>query len=247
MDSDAVNVRLSGRYEDAYAEMLEAVSAATRITPRELALFWPKIGTRYAGGTLLVGRAVNGWVDRWDLDAGEDPQALAHVARKTAEGTVNGCPLGWVLDRWKPSDGGYDTSHSQFWVTGKGVATAIDPDSEPDWPSHLAWSNLAKVSRWGRGNPPWRLRQSQLEAATALLALEVEELAPRRVVVLAGRHWFEPHARALRLDVTWRTGLVEGVADDGQGRRWVVAVHPMTRSPAAVASAAVAALEEAAR
>ncbi|MFN8127128.1 MAG: hypothetical protein U0R64_11550 [Candidatus Nanopelagicales bacterium] len=246
MDSGRVGGRLSGEYEETYAELLAIVGTAARITPRELSLFWPKVGRRFDGGTLLIGRAVNGWIDRWDLDTAEDPEVLARVARQTAEGGVNGCPMGWVLDRWKPGDGEYDTSRSQFWVTARAVAVAVDPGSDPDWPSHLAWSNLAKISKWASGNPPWRLRQSQLALAIRLLGLEVKELAPQRVLVLAGRDWFEPYARALGLEVSWREGLVEGVADDGQGRRWVVAVHPMTRSPAAVAGAVVAAFGDAA-
>jgi len=36
---------------------------------------------------------------------------------------------------------------------------------------------------------------------------------------------------------------VQGVANE-RDRRWVVAVHPMTRSPRAVAEAVIAALEE---
>jgi hypothetical protein len=155
---------------------------------------------------------------------------------------VNGCPMGWVLDRWKRGDSDYDTSRSQFWVTAREVALEGHAEREPDWPNHLAWSNLAKVSRWTKGNPSRRLRQAQLAAAAELLELEASELAPRRVLVLAGRDWFEPYARALRLEVEWRDGLVEGVAGDGD-RRWVIAVHPMTRSPRAVAAAAIAAFD----
>lgn len=100
-----MTARLSDRYEDTYAEMLTSVAGTPRITPRELSLFWPKLGRRYAGGMLIVGRAVNGWIDRWDLDDDADPLALAHVARETAEGTVSGCPMGWVLNCWKRGDG----------------------------------------------------------------------------------------------------------------------------------------------
>jgi hypothetical protein len=239
-------VHLSPAYERAYARLIDRVAADPRISPRETSLFWPKVGRKYDGDLLLVGRAVNGWIDRWDLDESGGSRQIAATARGTAEDGVNGCPMGWVLDRWKRGDEEYDTSRSQFWVTAREVTVAGYPERQTDWPSHLAWSNLAKVSRWTKGNPSWRLRQAQLPAATELLALEVEELAPRRVLVLAGREWFEPYARALGLVCEWRQGLVEGAAHDGD-RHWVIAVHPMTRSPRAVAVASVAAFGSSSR
>lgn len=232
--------RLSRAYEQIYARMLGGVAATPRIRPPETSLFWPKIGRRYDGELLLVGRAVNGWVDLWDVGAGTDPVELAAIARQTGEDGVDGCQMGWVLDRWKRGDGDYDTARSQFWVTAREVMIAGHPERESVWPSHLTWSNLAKVSRWTKGNPSWRLRQAQLGLGAELLAREVAELAPRRVLVFAGRDWFEPFADALALDVEWHDGLVEGVADHGD-QRWVIAVHPMTRSPRAVALACLGA------
>jgi hypothetical protein len=229
--------RLSPDYEREFLRLLEAIEESPRITPRALSLFWPKIGRLFEGETLLVGRAVNGWLDRWDLDDNADLRVLAETARRTAEAEVAGCPMGWVLDRWKRGGDEYDTSRSQFWVTARHISLGTDGSRTSDWPSHLAWTNLAKISRWGKGNPPWRLRQQQLSPATRLLEREVTELHPRRIVVLAGRAWFEPYATALGLNVQWRDGLVEGIAGDKAGRRWVVAVHPMTRSPRAVAEA----------
>jgi len=43
-----------------------------------------------------------------------------------------------------------------------------------------------------------------------LLEREVAELAPRRVLALTNRWWFEPFAEALGVDVQQREGLVEG-------------------------------------
>jgi hypothetical protein len=237
-----VTASLSSKYEATYRRLLRSVAATPRIHPPETSLFWPKVGRRYDGELLLIGRAVNGWIDRWNLDEPADTEALAVAARRTAEDVVNGCPMGWVLERWKAGDSDYDTSRSQFWVTAREMVTDEHSEWEGDWPSHLAWSNLAKVSHWTKGNPSGRLRRVQLDAAAEALALEVTELAPRHVLVLAGKEWFEPYARRLGLDVEWREGLVQGVAND-VARRWVVAVHPMTRSPSAVAQAALSAFE----
>ena len=234
--------QLSAGYGQAYERLLGRVAELGRIKPPEVSLFWPKVGRDYDGDFLVVGRAVNGWIDKWNTDQATDPRLLAAAARATAEATVNGCPMGWVLDRWKRGDGDYDTSRSQFWVTARSTLVGQHPDWEGDWPSHLTWSNLAKVSRWSKGNPSWRLRQAQLSESADLLRREVEELRPRRVVVFAGRGWFEPYAALLGLNVKWSSGLVEGVASEGD-RRWIIAVHPMTRSPDAVALAVSNALE----
>lgn len=228
--------RLSSAYEDRYIELLARVAASSRIHPRELALFWPKVGASYVGDLLVIGRAVNGWIDRWDLDEPSDPRALAAMARATAEGTVNGDQLGWILDRWKRRDGGYDTATSQYWQSVREVTLEGHPEREANWPTHIAWTNLGKLAPWAGGNPGSRLLAIQRELCPALLRREVDELAPRLVVVLTGRWWFEPFAETLGLAVDWRDGLVEGVAEES-GRRWVVAVHPMTRSPHAVARA----------
>lgn len=231
-----MSVELSVEYEAAYAELIARVATSPSIRPRELALFWPKVGRSYDGDLLVVGRAVNGWIDRWDLDAPSDAHALAATARATGEGTVNGDQLGWILDRWKQPDGGYDTATSQYWQTVREVTLDGHPEREAHWPSHIAWTNLGKLAPWAGGNPGSRLLAIQRELCPALLRREVNELAPRLVVVLTGRWWFEPFAEALGLAVDWREGLVEGVADES-GRRWVIAVHPMTRSPHAVARA----------
>jgi hypothetical protein len=233
--------QLSLAYEADYRNLLARVVAAPGIRPRELALFWPKVGSCYDGDILVVGRAVNGWIDRWDLDQNADLATLAATARETGESTVNGDQLGWVLDRWKRRDGAYDTSTSQFWETVRRVAISGHPDREEAWPSYVAWSNLGKLAPWSGGNPSSRLLGIQREHGPALLRREVDELAPCRIVALTGRSWFEPFATGLGLPVKWRDGLVQGVAED-VARRWVIAVHPMTRSPRAVADAVLGAL-----
>jgi len=223
--------------------MLGEVASTPRINPRQLALFWPKVGARFDRGLMVVGRAVNGWIDLWDLDKSNEVSALAQVARRSGEAAVKGDPLGWVLEQWRPATGGYNTAQSQFWQTTRRLVTSLEPGSEADWPSRIVWTNLGKLAPWRGGNPGSRLLAIQRRQGPALLQAEVGELAPSRVVVFAGRWWFEPFATALGLDVEWRSGLVEGVANE-TGRRWVLAVHPMTRSPAAVADAVLAAIAE---
>ena len=72
-------LRLSAVYERHYASMLKAVSITPR-RPAPMALFWPKVGSLYDGDLLIVGRAVNGWIDRWEVDDGRSSAELAAVA-----------------------------------------------------------------------------------------------------------------------------------------------------------------------
>jgi hypothetical protein len=233
--------RLSDSYQQQYAGLIAEVADMRPRRPVAQALFWPKVGRHYDGGLMLVGRAVNGWIDRWEPGDGRDPGELAAGARRTAEGMVIGCPMGWVLDRWGKRDGGYNTARSQFWDTVRRVAVSLHPEWSADWPSHLVWSNLAKVAPYDGGNPgSASLRLQRGLAGAALLAREVAELAPRRILALTGRWWFAPFADALGGDLGQREGLVEAAELRGE-QHIVVAVHPMTRSPEAVSDAIISA------
>ena len=83
---------LSLEYEDMYAEMLEGSALASPDV--ELTPFWPKIGARYGGDLLVIGRATNGWIDRWVPSEGQAPNEVAQLARQSGEGLVNGDQLG---------------------------------------------------------------------------------------------------------------------------------------------------------
>lgn len=59
--------------------MLGDVASTPGINPRQLAPFWPKVGARFDGGLMVVGRAVNGWIDLWDPDKSNEVGALAQA------------------------------------------------------------------------------------------------------------------------------------------------------------------------
>jgi hypothetical protein len=235
---------LSDSYGSAFVGMLETVGATPGVGPDELAVFWPMVGHAYRGELLVVGKAVNGWIDQVTLDQLHSPALcteLAGVARRTSEGDGS-CPMRWVTDRWRPGDGDYSTARSAFWRHIRRVLAAVDPESadDPLWSGRLAWSNLAKLAPWKGGNPGGPLLDVQRRLGPDLLRREVAELAPRRVLVLTGRSWFEPFADGLGLDVQWRDGLVHGVADE-PGRRWVIAGHPQGK-PRTIIDEVIAAL-----
>jgi hypothetical protein len=234
---------LSARYGDAFAELLAKAGSTPNVRPDALAVFWPMTGASYQGDLLVVGRAVNGWIDKVSVAELVDAtraRAWAETARYTAEDD-EGDPMGWVARIWDRQPG-YRTSRSALWRVTRAVHASLDPASvdDPRWSTRIAWSNLAKLAPWNGGNPGGALLALQREIGPALLAREVDELAPKRIVVFTGRWWFEPFATALSLDVTWHHGLVVGTATDGD-RQWVIAEHPMTRPQAPMVAAVVSA------
>src|SRR5437667_6341428 len=101
------------------------------------------VGHSYSGALMVVGRAVNGWIDHITTDELADPIArkrLIAAARRTSEGSGT-CPMRWVTDRWSPGDGDYSTARSAFWRHIRSVLAAVDPPSrdDPQWSSRLAW------------------------------------------------------------------------------------------------------------
>lgn len=220
---------LSDDYRGAYEQLLAAVAARPGVEPPKLVGFWPMVGHAYTGELLVIGRAVNGWIDHEDVAALVDPAVragFANAARQTAEGSGD-CPMAWVTERWSPGDGQYSTARSAFWRHIRAVLAAVDPASgdDPSWSSRLAWTNLAKLAPADGGNPGGPLLDVQREIGPGLIRREVLELAPRRVLVLTGRWWFEPFAEGIGLEVDWRDDLVAGVARDST-TSWVIAGHP---------------------
>ena len=186
--------RPSAEYEASYRSFLRA--RGDRGSPRSpRTIFWPIVGHRLAGDLLVVGRAPNGWSVEWDatVDTSHDAIADAAAERRRASEGDGSDPMDWIT--W--SEGirtRYSTDDSAFWRVSRRVRAGLIGESE-DWPRDLAWTDLAKIAPWGGGNPTGRALQVQREHAPALFAREVAEIAPARVLVMAGRWWpLRPHS-----------------------------------------------------
>jgi len=216
-------------YEAEMARMLATISTTDGVEPAELTGFWPLVGNAYERRLLVMGRAVNQWLERVTVDELRRPGGPEHFAAVMRQTTRwrDGDPMGWVTEAWGRGGGGYSTARSAFWRMTRRILERVDPESadDPLWSGRLAWSNAVKIAPWAGGNPKGPLLDIQREHGPELVAREVATLRPELVLVLTGRWWFEPIAAGLGLEVEWRTGLLEGVADDGE-RRWLIAPHP---------------------
>lgn len=217
-------------YQSAFDRMLAQVASSTSDADLPLVPFWPLKGADYDNELLVIGRSVNGWVEDWTARQLRDPivrgSAIAWL-RADAE-PADRCRMGWVTAVWGARDG-YGTSRSAFWRVLRRIVLsdpgrAIDPAR---WSSRLVWTNLYKVAPAAGWNPGADLQRAQRPSAIELLKLEIGEFAPRRVLALTGA-WIDPFVDALGLKLEARGGLVEGIGE-ANGRRWVVAKHPMAK------------------
>ena len=215
-----------------------AAQSGQRIVDGKLTGFLAMKGPLYKpGGLMVVGRAVNGWCD------GVLPTCLADSAFRTAfsrrvEQSVNDHPMEWVRDHW----GGeyrYNARRSAFWrvIRGVTVGLSIAREDDREWPLHLVWSNLYKLSPEKGGNPRGALVDAQLPGCKELLELELKNYRPGRLLFLTGKDWADPfvdtrgeklgvigwgHRAYVQRNAKLRAGGIE--------THLVVAVHPQGKS-----------------
>ena len=139
--------------------------------------------------------------------------------------------MSWVSDHWstkdRPVSEKYRTNRSAFWRTTRRVVKELniaDVDTV-EWPSHLVWSNLYKVSPATGGNPSDFLCDLQLSGCSDLLRLELQTYQPKRVLFLTGSNWADAFLKDIMIhktdgfDYVSGTGIVEGA-------RFVIVSHP---------------------
>ena len=198
----------------------------------DLAGFCALRGSGYQSGLMVVGRAVNGWVEKLPKEPpdGEDWEPLA---RK-----LSAISMSWVTRCWE-SQTDYNTRRSAFWRVIRRVSLElVDGATEDDWPHHLVWSNLYKLAPWDGGNPPAALQHAQRDGCKRLLELEIKTFRPDRVLLLTGWNWADkfftapPEARKLAgaqfVEKVWDRPLA---SEPGSPVcRFVVAAHPQGKS-----------------
>lgn len=148
---------------------------------------------------MLVGRAPNGWEDKYDISSKE---AFGNSARKHFENRER---WNWIQknDNGKLYDGEDDNgkyfAHSRFWAyTGeiyKGLSGG-EGDSARIWMENIAWSNLYKISP-ASGNPSNKsLKLQYEEICPDILDKEIEYLRPTHILFETDIDWLFDRIKA---------------------------------------------------
>ncbi|MBI5268163.1 MAG: hypothetical protein HY856_00655 [Burkholderiales bacterium] len=168
---------LTQAYWDRHRALI--ATAQRRCEAASLCSFSPQIGQCYDGSLLVVGRCTNGW-EPLDSGGGGEPSPAF---------SMNDVERFWRTPR--PGEG-YRFGRSAFWQVARRVANELagaQPDA-PGWAERIAWTY--KLAPNGSDIPGvvattgFKLRTFQLDAARCLLGIELAELRPANVLVLAG-------------------------------------------------------------
>lgn len=218
------------RAEAAYLRMLDGVAQrAARMEGRVIASHWPFVGSDYRR-LLVVGQALAGWDDEtspalWrpmDLLADGGPRRVLELSQR------------WAAAKPEPISEPLRTrSGSGFWKISERVVMALEPTGAGPWFSRSAWWNLFPLG-WGdrvesSRSPSGPLWMAQVDHVADLFWSTVEVLDPKRVIILAGKGYWDPMAGPLGLaDLELkRKPLI--AADLRDGRTFVWSYHPQGR------------------
>ncbi|WP_461638941.1 hypothetical protein [Labilibaculum euxinus] len=124
-------------------------------------------------GILVVGKATNGWI----TNSREIEVLFGESANKVF---ARDDQMKWVSNL-ATNKKGYNTRKSPFWRVIKRVAKKYYQNTDEEWSSLLAWSNLYKIS-YDSGNPCKLLKKAQEQYCKKILKTEIQILAPRYVI-----------------------------------------------------------------
>ncbi len=161
------------------------------------------------------------------------PEHRSRIVRSLPEAVAGDrkCPMTWVTESWS-TGADYNTAGSAFWRVAKAVTEQLGiAPADSTWASHLAYTNLYRVSPHGGGNPSDPLCRVQEQSCIDSLGEDLDRLQPRRVLFLTGYDWARPFLERLggwkssdtRIDGLEAAGRLER---GGRSIQVVVAPHP---------------------
>ncbi len=235
--SKIIDAGLDTKIFNLYSEMLKMIAKNSHKFDEKAVLtgFLPLKGKNYSNDLMVIGRAVNGWVNINNLaDCIDDNkrQEIIENIYEESKGTGINCPLEWVINMWgnkNPNE--YNSAKSAFWRVIKQICIEmnIGQNDFNNWPSYLIWSNLYKIS-FETGNPSSMLADLQFCYCVDILKREIEIWEPRSILLLTGINWADAFIQRLgRKTATVDTSnkkLVEGAFIINNSTKVVVAKHP---------------------
>lgn len=227
------NGRQAMRIDDLMHEAMTAVGSHRRAQGKTLTGFLGLAGAKYDQQLMIIGRAVNGWTE-WQAAELRDQGAIRHFIRQLRHQS-GPCPLSWVTS--PPKLCKYNARRSAFWRTTRKVYEALTRKvlNDEDWASHLAWSNLYKISN-AQGNPPDWMCAAQDQQCVEILNEELNQFEPKHILFSTGLDWVEPFIKQLANNYQHSIGrFAEAygrIPIGNQKASFVVASHPMTKPEA---------------
>jgi hypothetical protein len=193
-------------YDKLLSDCLPALEQGTKYCA-----FAARKGHQWPGDVMFCGRALNGWLDPFELeDLGTELARLRVAEAIIASSTRSICegddkmledpacvglddPMHWVNHTRNISNRGYRkgsvATSSAYWrLIGKLLPELRQSNQMCDglgcWATSVAWSNLYKLAPWAGGNPFGRLATAQFASCFEILVQELIALRPRCVVFL---------------------------------------------------------------
>jgi len=207
---------------------------------KKLTGFMARKGNLYNNELMVIGRAVNGWISEADTRcANEFLDATTRIRFRIASQSIdnpNNCPMNWVVRDWfNENRNEYSTNRSAFWRVIKSLVFKLNFDgiSDNNWSSHLVWSNLYKVSPGDEGNPSEKLCAVQLDGCKNLLACELDEYRPKRIVFLTGMNWADVFLSNFNMQTAqnnYKYVSDVGVNKNYKNMKAVIASHPQGKN-----------------
>ncbi|MEZ9763573.1 uracil-DNA glycosylase family protein [Vibrio splendidus] len=215
-----------------YLELLNHLKTSShRNRSKSLCCFSAQKGSEYNNNLMIVGRAVNGWGNHFDLDSLDVNSMVKAVFEQPSQSF---CPMKWVEESWGIKDG-YNTNRSAFWRVTKQISTRLNKSSSDDgWASKIVWSNLYKVAPSETGNPSNRLCDEQFNSCNELLMAEIEEYRPNTIIFFTGLDWFNGflnHKLTLSTDLAYNLIEAHGTLKiEDKEISIIIAKHPQGKS-----------------
>lgn len=173
------DLELKENFIPLYSELLQNVASFNY----EKCTFFPQWGENYPlgkerCGIMVMGRACNGW-----HSTSQDIETLFGNKKESIFNRKD--QMRWV-DDYAGSQSNYNTNKSAFWRVTKHIAQCFYPDK---WYSHIAWSNVCKVSPEKGGNPNDKLYYAQLESSQKIFESEIRLFSPQFIIMFTGNSW----------------------------------------------------------
>jgi hypothetical protein len=209
------------RYQGMLAKLIRDVTGHEKLSG-QYCVQPPQVGRQWNGDLAVYGRAVNGWLDKYDWHELTSKPGAEEVAKEMWEHTEGACKylLGIPEEGLEDCECGGDPMH---WVEHRRRPHSKKPMGSPlmqlakrvvaqyhrcsgdasGWSSKLAYSNLFKFAP-ERGNPDRNLKKLQLSHCIEILLYELQELKPRNVVFVTEGNPREEWFSYFREPLGWR-------------------------------------------